>query len=481
MAKSGPERAAPKVTHTRRLDVRAKRGTLFGVIILVAVLAAAGCGRDNLTNPAVAPSDPVVFDDDFGAGVGPQPFEGSNLYAFNVDGTEAYSGFASMRLDVPGPDANPEDGTWAGGALVANYARDLSQYNALVFWAKSSVNSTLNEVGIGIDNTGTSRYTAQRFAVPLTTSWSRVVIPIPDGSRLEEERGLFFMSEAHESSGAFSIWFDEIRFENLDGIQNARPYMANKTVDTVAGAYFGPETTYVDFSVDGEDVRVHHLPAYLNYFSANEEVAIGLEETALAVGTGTTTVTAKLDTVDAVGTLTVNVLGAPEGPAPAPTLPAGDVISLFSDVYSDVPVDTWHADWSGSGEVEDMQIFGDNVKLYTDLSYAGIEFASQTIDAEAAGMTHLHLDVWAPLGGLFKVKLVDFGPNGHYDEHGDDTEHELMFNGGTVPPFFSGQWSPLEIPLSDFADVASMEHLAQIVISSSDAHTVVVDNVYFHR
>jgi hypothetical protein len=235
----------------------------------------------------------------------------------------------------------------------------------------------------------------------------------------------------------------------------------------------------VDFELGGEDVRIGHLPAYLNYFSSDDEIAIGREGSVLAVGTGSATVTARLDTVQAVGTLTVNVLGAPEGAAPAPTHPAGDVISLFSDVYSDVPVDTWHASWSGSGQVEDMQIFGDNVKLYTDLSYAGIEFASQTIDADAAGMTHLHLDVWAPLGGLFKVKLVDFGADGVYS--GDDTEFELMFNGGTEPPFFSGQWSPLDIPLQNFVGLASTEHLAQMVISSSDAHTVVVDNVYFHR
>jgi len=44
---------------------------------------------------------------------------------------------------------------------------------------QSSVNSTLNEAGFGNDNTG-PRSTVQRFAVPLTTDWTLVVIPIPD-------------------------------------------------------------------------------------------------------------------------------------------------------------------------------------------------------------------------------------------------------------------------------------------------------------
>jgi hypothetical protein len=205
-----------------------------------------------------------------------------------------------------------------------------------------------------------------------------------------------------------------------------------------------------------------------------------------AVGGGTATITARLDTVVANGALTVNVLATPDDPATPPTLPAGDVISLFSDVYDDVPVNTWHADWSTTGGVADLAISGDNVKLYTDFAfhYAGIEFVGgNLIDAVAAGMTHFHMDVWAPTGGSFKVKLVDFGPNGIYDGPPADPFAELLFNGGTTPEFFSGQWSYLDIPLADFEaqGLSSMEHLAQLVISSGDVNTVIVDNVYFHR
>ena len=132
-----------------------------------------------------------------------------------------------------------------------------------------------------------------------------------------------------------------------------------------------------------------------------------------------------------------------------------------------------------------MVLHGDNVKVYTELNFAGIVFdGDNLIDLEAAGMTHFHMDVWAPSGGLFLVKLVDFGPNEFFDDGTiDDSDGELMFNGGTVPPFWSGQWSALEIPLSDFAAVGltDMEHLANLVISPSDVNTVIVDNVYFHR
>src|SRR5690606_22419623 len=60
--------------------------------------------------------------------------------------------------------------------------------------------------------------------------------------------------------------------------------------------------------------------------------------------------------------------GAPE-PEPAtepsdsaadPTVAADKVISLFSDVYTNVAVDTWRTDWSAA-TLEDISINGNNV------------------------------------------------------------------------------------------------------------------------
>jgi len=57
---------------------------------------------------------------------------------------------------------------------------------------------------------------------------------------------------------------------------------------------------------------------------------------------------------------------------------------------------------------------GDDVKLYTNLNFNVLKFASQTIDATQ--MTHFHMDIWTPNSttppAAFKVLLVDFGANG---------------------------------------------------------------------
>ncbi len=79
--------------------------------------------------------------------------------------------------------------------------------------------------------------------------------------------------------------------------------------------------------------------------------------------------------------------------APAPGVPPEDVISLFSAAYDDVPVGSWSAG-PDVAEVADARAGGDEVKHYTNLRVATIDFGSNPVDASA--MTHLHIDIWTP-------------------------------------------------------------------------------------
>ena len=84
---------------------------------------------------------------------------------------------------------------------------------------------------------------------------------------------------------------------------------------------------------------------------------------------------------------------APTTAAPTPAVPADDVISLFSGAYDDVPVQFWSTDWD-EAEVADARAGDDDVKHYTNLRFAGIDFGETPVDAR--GMTHIHLDIWTP-------------------------------------------------------------------------------------
>lgn len=172
----------------------------------------------------------------------------------------------------------------------------------------------------------------------------------------------------------------------------------------------------------------------------------------------------------------------PEEPAQSPTIPEANVISLFSNVYTDVTVDTWSTDWDAA-DVQDAEVAGDDMKLYTNLVFAGIEFSSQTIDA--SNMTNFCLDIWTPdataAPAVFKIKLVDFGADGIYGG-GDDVEHELIFDETTTPALATEEWIHFDIPMADFTNLITNEHLAQLILAADPGpNTVYVDNVYFYN
>ena len=84
---------------------------------------------------------------------------------------------------------------------------------------------------------------------------------------------------------------------------------------------------------------------------------------------------------------------APNTAAPTPAVPAEDVISFFSGAYDDVPVQSWSTAWDRA-DVADARAGGDDVKHYTNVRFAAIDFGETPVDAR--GMTHVHMDIWTP-------------------------------------------------------------------------------------
>ena len=168
-------------------------------------------------------------------------------------------------------------------------------------------------------------------------------------------------------------------------------------------------------------------------------------------------------------------VGEPMTAAPDPTEDPADVISMFSNVYTDVAVDTWKTSWSVA-TLEDIQIQGNDTKKYTGLSFVGVETVGPNL-IDASTMTHFHIDVWTPNMTTLKIKLVDFGANAVFDG-GDDTEHELIFENPA-----QGEWISYDIPLTDFTGLINTDHMAQFIFSSIPAGggVLYVDNVYFYE
>ena len=168
-----------------------------------------------------------------------------------------------------------------------------------------------------------------------------------------------------------------------------------------------------------------------------------------------------------------STVAAPTVAAPTPTELQSNVISLFSNAYTNVGVDTWRTSWS-SATLADVVIASNNTKKYSTLNFVGIETTGGNL-IDASGMSYFHVDLWTADITEFKIKLVDFGANAVWDGGGDDVEHELTF----TPTL--NEWNSLNIKLSDMTGLTTKSHIAQLIFSGAPvgSGTAYIDNVYF--
>ncbi|MFM8743589.1 MAG: hypothetical protein ACKODM_09735, partial [Cytophagales bacterium] len=168
------------------------------------------------------------------------------------------------------------------------------------------------------------------------------------------------------------------------------------------------------------------------------------------------------------------VFAQPTTAAPAPTRAAANVISLFSNDYTNRTVNTWRTYWSNA-TLTDLQIAGNDTKRYTDLDFVGVE-ATGANSINASSMLFFHVDAWTPNMTTFFVKLVDWGADNAFGG-GDDKEHELSF----TPT--QGQWNGYDIPLTDFTGLSTKSNISQIIFKGfpTASSTLFIDNVYFHN
>lgn len=423
------------------------------------------------SGPDAPPAGPLpVFVDDYASGLSFTPFAGANN-GLSLDTSTKHQGAASLKVVVPSTE-------FTGGAIIASTAVDLSRYNALTFWAKASTNRSLDVAGFGNDTSSTTLRN-QGEAIAVTTTWKRYVIPLPIPSKVTAEKGLFHFSEG-SNEGPYTLWFDEIRFETLPAsvLSNPRAAIGTSSVTLDVGDSKTLGDIVTTFEVDGGDQSYITAPPYMTFKSSQPAVAtVDASGVVRGVSPGTSVITAELGAVAATGFQTVIVTSnpTPTTGAPPPTVAAAKVISLFSDAYPNVSVDTWSASWD-SADVGDVTLGTDNVKKYTKLAFAGVELTSTPIDVSA--MTHFHVDLWTSDATVFKVKLVDFGANKTFGG-GDDSEHELTYDGSSTPALTKSAWLSLDIPLASFTGLQGKKALAQLIWSASNS-TVYIDNVYFY-
>ncbi|CAL2094476.1 Carbohydrate binding domain (Family 11) [Tenacibaculum sp. 190524A05c] len=470
--------------------IYSKITTFFLGLILCTTI---GCerGLSEEAEFATYPTEGGIFIDGFVGGLDYFPFGGSFAEAFSVDQTETYMGTASMRFDIP------SFGVGFGGATFQSLGpRDLSGFDALTFWAKASQGADINEIGFGIDGDTGNKFQVTLQNLQLSTAWKKYVIPIPDASKLNQERGMFWYAEGAENEfdeGGYTFWIDELQFEKLGTVAQPRPRIMggqDMTQETFNGSVIQINGTQTFNIGTGENITSNVAPAYFEFTSSNPDVAFVDESGRVTVLTqGTTVITASLGGVAAEGSLTLNSSG---DFTPAPTPPARnpeDVVSVFSNAYANINIDFYNGFFGGQTTLGGAVDLGaENVIQYTGLNFVTVQFSNPTVDVSQ--MTTLHIDIkvdeTVANGDAITIELGDFGSDGVFGGVGSDD------SAGSATPitgFVQNQWLSIDIPINSFtggtgagfSGLANTANLAQVTFVSSTISNITVDNIYFYK
>lgn len=464
----------------------------YWIVAVLLLVLSSGCKRDISDDavPATFATTGEVFTDNF-VGLGSDfylPFANSKLDAFSVDNEVGFESDASYRVDVP--NASDPTGNYAGAILrIDGAGRNLSGYDALTFYAKASQGVVLSEVGFGQDFLE-NEFQVNASGLSVGTNWTKYTIPIPDASRLVEERGVFWYADGTEETNGqgYTLWFDEIKFERLDNIGQARPKINNGN-DAIVESFVGATTSIAGQTetfnlANGTDVTINVASGYYSFSSSDPSIAT-VDDAGLVTivsGPGSATITATLGDMDALGSITVVSQGSFTA-APIPLREASSVISIFSDNYINEPVDFYNGFYAPfqTTTSNDFSVNDDNVLNYENFNFVGIEFNQgvPTINGKLA--THFHMDIFVP-GTIpgnaeLRIAIVDFGADASFGGD-DDTSIFEDFQLGTS----ADQWISLDM---DISSLNPKTNLGQIVLSGDGAGTApsnfFADNLYFYR
>jgi hypothetical protein len=446
---------------------------------------------------------PVGLTDDFFVSF--DPVEGANTEGFDTDDNVAYQGTSSIRIDVPTP-TDPNGGFIGGIFRDRGEGRDLTGYDALTFWAKGSTTATVGLFGFGTDFEE-DKYAVSIENVELSTDWRKITIPIPDASKLTQEKGMFIFSAGTEStSGAgYTFWMDEIKFEKLGTIRLQNPFIFSGQ-DLEIEAFIGANQRLTDLGAvfnlaNGQNQSMSVAPSYFDFESTNSAVtgafslnSSGQAFTSIVGTTGTAVITAQLANVLAVGSLTINAAGAfPH--APVPMRAVANVTSIFSDAYANVPVRHYNGFFApfqttqggsgmdpNDGDIQAPFVNGsvDNIINYTVLNFVSIGMYETVPNIDVSQRTHLHLDINVreniDASDFIRIQL-ESGTGGASITSGTFVLSSLLLRNVDA-----NGWASLDIPLSNFGGFTDPSNLGQLFfISDGTISDIWVDNIYFYH
>lgn len=153
----------------------------------------------------------------------------------------------------------------------------------------------------------------------------------------------------------------------------------------------------------------------------------------------------------------------PTDVATAPTEPAENVISIYSDAYTSITGVNLDPDWGQSTVTEEIEIAGEMVLKMAGLTYQGIDWAGNP--QNVSSKTKLHVDVWCSAVTSVNISLI-----------GGGAENPVTITTEV------GVWKSIDILLSDYT-APNLTEIIQVKFDDAGtgtSPTIFVDNIYFY-
>ena len=325
----------------------------------------------------------------------------------------------------------------------------------------------------------------------------------------QDNTGFVTITPTAEGAVGFDIYFgdDTLEPENFSNGQNTSHTYVEGTYTVTAVAYgvTGLETTLaqelvvsfqapsnleVTIENDAAISKRVNVTASADFAVSFDVTSLGTTEETPSPVTGNIGQTVFLDFLEpGTYTITVEAMGAaiettvytedfevteiisPLTSAPTPpSRQPDDVISLYSDVYTNIELSELNPGWGQTTTLTEVQVEGNNTWFYNDLNYTGIvtDYGNAT---DVSAMEFVHFDYWTPDATVLGLKLV----NTSYAD-GDPLKEDIEF----VDPISLGEWVSVDISLAEYT--TDVSGITQLLYDTTGNNAIVyVDNLYFYR
>ena len=186
-------------------------------------------------------------------------------------------------------------------------------------------------------------------------------------------------------------------------------------------------------------------------------------------GDATVLVTAQDGTTTQTYTVSYVYSSPTTGATAPPSRYAGDVISIFGDTYTNVPIDNYNPNWGQAGFDSANTSYdpgdGSTLLYYPNFNYQGIQLVG---GHDASDMEYLHVDLWTTSTSAIKVSPVNAGTG--VGDALQTISHSI------------GSWTSVDIPIGDFTGM-TWDNVIQMKFDGGNSGTdaIYVDNIYFWK